>query len=104
VGEAAAMVAILPNVYLDVSEGTIFGMPNMRQRIFEALEACPYSKILYGADGSIPEALWIVARRYKAVLGGVLEELAGDGFCSRRETYQIAEAILSGNAKRLYEL
>src|SRR5207253_7656077 len=65
VGEAAAMVAILPNVYLDVSEGTIFGMPNMRQRIYEVLEACPYSKILYGADGSLPEALWIVARRYK---------------------------------------
>jgi predicted TIM-barrel fold metal-dependent hydrolase len=104
VGEAAAMVAILPNVYLDVSEGTIFGMPNMRQRIFEALEACPYSKILYGADGSIPEALWIVARRYKAVLGSVLEELAAEGFCSRRETYQIARDILSGNAVRLYEL
>jgi predicted TIM-barrel fold metal-dependent hydrolase len=104
VGEAAAMVAILPNVYLDVSEGTIFGMPNMRQRIFEALEACPYAKILYGADGSIPEALWIVAKRYKAVLGGVLEELSAEGFCSRRETDQIARAILSGNAMRLYEL
>ena len=36
VGEAAAMVAILPNVYLDVSEGTIFGMPNIRQRRFSA--------------------------------------------------------------------
>jgi predicted TIM-barrel fold metal-dependent hydrolase len=56
VDEAATMVAILPNVYLDVSEGTIFSMPNMRQRIYEVLEACPYSKILYGADGSLPEA------------------------------------------------
>ncbi|MDQ6674900.1 MAG: amidohydrolase [Chloroflexota bacterium] len=104
VGEAAAMVAILPNVYLDVSEGTIFGMPNMRQRIMEVIEACPYSKILYGADGSVPEALWIVARRYKAVLGRVLEELVGEGFCSRREAYQVARGILSDNALRLYEL
>jgi hypothetical protein len=104
VGEAAAMVAILPNVYLDVSEGAIFGMPNIRQRIYEALEACPYSKILYGADGALPEALWIVARRYKAVLGRVLEELVGEGFCSMREAYDVGTAILSGNAERLYEL
>jgi hypothetical protein len=102
VDEAAAIVAILPNVYLDVSEGTIFGMPNMRQRIYEVLEACPYTKILYGADGSLPEALWIVARRYKAVLGRVLEELTAEGFCSSREAYAIAAAILSGNAARLY--
>jgi len=104
VGEAAAMVAILPNVYLDVSEGTIYGMPNIRQRIFEALEACPYSKILYGADGSVPEALWIVAKRYKAVLGRVLEELVAEGFCSLREAYQLARGILSDNAVRLYGL
>jgi hypothetical protein len=104
VGEAAAMVAILPNVYLDVSEGTIFGMPNMRQRMMEVLEACPYSKILYGADGSLPEALWIVARRYKAVLGRVLEDLVGEGFCSRSEAYRVGRAISSDNARRLYAL
>jgi uncharacterized protein len=104
VSEAAAIVAILPNVYLDVSEGTIFGMPNMRQRIMEVLEACPYSKILYGADGSVPEALWIVARRYKAVLGRVLDDLVAEGFCSRREAYQIGRSILNDNAVRLYAL
>jgi hypothetical protein len=104
VGEAAAMVAILPNVYLDVSEGTIFGMPNMRQRIYEALEACPYSKILYGADGSLPEAVWIVAKRYKAVLARVLEELIAEGFCPRREAYHVARSILSDNAVRMYGL
>jgi uncharacterized protein len=104
VSEAAAMVSILPNVYLDVSEGTIFGMPNMRQRIMEAIEACPYSKILYGADGSVPEALWIVARRFKAVLGRVLEDLVAEGFCERREAFEVARSILSGNAARLYSL
>ncbi|MCA1648156.1 MAG: amidohydrolase, partial [Chloroflexi bacterium] len=104
VGEAAAMVAILPNVYLDVSEGALFGMPNVRQRIFEALEACPYAKILYGADGSLPEALWIAARRYKAALGRVLEELIGEGFCSAREAERVARLILHDNAERLYAL
>ena len=104
VGEAAAMVAILPNVYLDVSEGTIFGMPNMRQRILEALEACPYTKILYGADGSLPEALWIVAKRFKLVLGRVLEDLVAEGFCSQPEALGAARCILSQNAERLYSL
>jgi predicted TIM-barrel fold metal-dependent hydrolase len=97
------MVAILPNVYLDVSEGALFGMPNVRQRIFEALEACPYSKILYGADGSLPEGLWVAARRYKAALAHVLEELVGEGFCSTREAPHIARMILHDNAVRLYE-
>ena len=104
VSEAAAMVAILPNVYLDLSEGTIFGMANMRQRIMEAIEACPYIKILYGADGSEPEALWIVARRFKAVLGRILEDLVGEGFCAQGEVLEIARAIMSGNATRIYSL
>jgi len=104
VGEAAAMVAILPNVYLDLSEGALFGMPNVRQRIMEALEACPYAKILYGADGSLPEAVWIGARRFKNVLGRVLAELADEGFCSRREAVQVARLILHDNAARLYAL
>lgn len=104
VGEAAAMVAILPDVYLDVSEGTIFGMPNMRHRLLEALEACPYTKILYGADGSLPEALWIVARRFKLVLGRVLDDLVAEGFCSEAEAADAGRSILSLNAARLYGL
>jgi predicted TIM-barrel fold metal-dependent hydrolase len=104
VGEAAAMVAILPNVYLDVSEGALFGMPNVRQRIMEALEACPYAKILYGADGSLPEALWIAARRFKRVLARVLSDLADEGFCSRGEALRAARMILHDNAARLYGL
>jgi len=104
VDEAAAMAAILPNVYLDVSEGNLFGMPNVRQRIYETLEACSYSKIVYGADGSHPEALWIAARRYKVVLGRVLDELVGDGFCTRPEAYQVGRLILHDNAARMYDL
>ena len=104
VGEAAAMVAILPNVYLDVSEGALFGMPNVRQRMMEALEACPYAKILYGADGSLPEALWIAARRFKTVLARVLSDLADEGFCSPREALRAARMILHDNAARLYAL
>jgi predicted TIM-barrel fold metal-dependent hydrolase len=103
-GEAAAMVAILPNVYLDVSEGALFGMPNVRQRIMESLEACPYSKILYGADGSLPEALWIGARRFKNVLARVLSELCDEGFCTEAEAPQAARMILHDNAVRLYGL
>jgi predicted TIM-barrel fold metal-dependent hydrolase len=104
VGEAAAMVAILPNVYLDVSEGALFGMPNVRQRIMEALEACPYAKIMYGADGSLPEALWIGAKRFKLVLGRVLDELSADGFCSEPQAREAARMILHDNAVRMYGL
>jgi hypothetical protein len=52
----------------------------------------------------VPEALWIVAKRYKAALARVLEELVADGFCSRRQAFEIGRAILGGNARRLYQL
>jgi predicted TIM-barrel fold metal-dependent hydrolase len=104
VGEAAAMAAILPNVYVDVSEGTLFGMPNVRQRMYETLEACSYAKVVYGADGSHPEALWIAARRYKVVLGRVLDELVSDGFCAPAEAHLIGRMILHDNAVRMYNL
>ena len=104
VSEAAAMVAILPNLYLDVSEGALFGMTNVRQRIQETLEFCPVAKVLYGADGSLPETLWVAAKRYKRVLGQVLGELAADGFCSPREAYAAGRMILYDNAVRLYGL
>src|SRR5262249_43223001 len=104
IAEAAAMVAILPNVYLDVSEGALFGMPHARQRLMEALEACPYAKILYGADGSVPEALGTGARRFKRVLGQVLEELMHDDFCPATEARRAAVMILHDNAMRLYQL
>jgi hypothetical protein len=104
VSEAAVMVGILPNLYLDVSEGTIFGMANLRQRMLEALESAPYAKILYSSDAHSPETLWIVAKRYKAVLGQVLAELAGEGFFSAREAYEAGRMILGGNAARLYGL
>lgn len=104
IAEAAAMVAILPNVYLDLSEGALFGMPNLRQRIMEALEACSYAKILYGADGSVPEALWIGAKRFKRVLAQVLTKLSTTGFCSETEAVAAAKMILHDNAIRLYNL
>jgi predicted TIM-barrel fold metal-dependent hydrolase len=104
VGEAAAMAAILPNVYLDLSEGALFGMPNVRQRLLEALEACPYAKILYGADGSSPESLWIAARRFKRSLAQVLTDLSNEGFCPLPEAHQVARMILHDNAARLYGL
>jgi hypothetical protein len=104
VGEAAAMAAILPNVYLDLSEGALFGMPNVRQRLMEALEACPYAKILYGADGASPESLWIAAKRFKRVVAQVFSELSDEGFCSAAEAVTAARMILHDNAARLYAL
>jgi predicted TIM-barrel fold metal-dependent hydrolase len=79
-------------------------MPNVRQRLMEALEACPYAKILYGADGSSPEALWIAAKRFKRVLAQVLSELSLEGFCSGTEVASAARLILHDNAARLYNL
>ena len=54
--------------------------------------------------GSIQQALWITARRYKQVLGRVLAELSDDGFCTPKEAHRVGELILHDNAVRLYDL
>jgi len=103
--EAGYMAHVLPRVYCDVSEGLPFA-GNAARRIFaEVLEMAPLSKVVYGSDGyGVPEINYIGAKLGKRALAQTLQDLIDDGMLTPDEAHQAAGYILSGNARRLYQL
>jgi hypothetical protein len=58
---------------------------------------------MYSSDAHhIPELYYLAARRARQALGAVLGEAAGDGDLTAAEADRAAEAVLRGNARRVY--
>ncbi len=103
VEEASWMASALPNVWMDLSEGVPFALV-ATDRIFEkALDLAPFNRIFFGSDAfSGPEQTWLAAKVSKQALARVLGTLHERGYITAGEGPEIAEAILIGNAKRMY--
>jgi uncharacterized protein len=103
VEEASWMASALPNVWMDLSEGVPFAVV-ATDRIYEtALDLAPFNRIFFGSDAfSGPEQTWLAAKVSKQALARVLGTLHERGYITEPEGYEIAEAILIGNAKRMY--
>lgn len=103
--EAGYMANVLPRVYCDISEGTPFAGRAARRILSEILEMAPLSKVVYGSDAfSAPEINFVGARLGKQAVGQALQDLVDDGMLASDEAQQAAGLILSGNARRLYNL
>lgn len=102
---ASYLVNAFPNVYMDLSIATPFGLINLDQRIRESLELAPYTKVMYASDGYyIPEISWISAIAFKESLARVIEDLRAKGLVAEDEAQEIAESVLYRNAERIYGL
>lgn len=102
---ASYLTNAFPNVYMDLSIATPFGVANLDQRVREALELAPYTKILYASDGYyVPEIAWISAVAFKESLSRVLDELEAKGLLAGEEKREVAECMLYRNAERVYGL
>ncbi|MGI9255123.1 MAG: amidohydrolase family protein, partial [Thermomicrobiales bacterium] len=103
VEEASWMASALPNVWMDLSEGVPFALV-ATDRIFEkALDLAPYNRIFFGSDAfSGPEQTWLAAKVSKQALARVLGTLHERGYITEAEGPRIAEAILIGNARKMY--
>ncbi len=104
--EGGYLAAIYESVYLDLSYGIpLLGYGEMLSFTHEALGVAPISKLLYSSDGvGVPELHWMGAIDGRHVLGQALEELVAHGELSISEAETAGEAVLRGNAVRLYEL
>lgn len=103
--EAGYMANVLPRVYCDLSEGIPFAGGAARRIVSEVLEMAPLSKVVYGSDGyGAPEINYVGAVLGKQAVGQALQVLVNDGMFSHEEATTAAGAILSGNARRLYQL
>jgi len=103
VAMASYLVNAFSNVYMDLSIASPFGMANLEQRIREALELAPFSKVMYASDGYyVPEIHWIGAVAFRKALASALKSLTLSGFLTYDEAVEAASKILSGNAISVY--
>jgi len=103
--EAGYMANVLPNLWLDLSEGIPFAGQAARRILAEVLEMAPLSRVCYGSDAfGSPEPFYISAQLGKRSVAQVLESLVDDGILSATEAQTAALQILSQNARELYRL
>ena len=105
VEEAGFLINTYPNLYLDISETVPFISIGAKEKLLNLFEMGPTTKIMHGSDGyNIPELFWISAIRAKRALSAALKELVEANEIDEGWAEEIAEQILSGNAKRIYKL
>jgi len=110
VREAGALLQ-KPNVYLDLSQQALTFPPRtLAGWLREWLETYP-EKVLYGTDGypftaalGWEESTWLADHNAREALGLALTGMLRDSEISRERAIQIAESVLRGSAKQLYQI
>jgi uncharacterized protein len=105
VREAGYLAALYAHVYIDVSLTVPLTAHGCTAAFSEALELAPYSKLLFATDAhSLPELFYVGALHGRIGLAQALERLVADDILSVAQAERAAQAILAGNAERLYRL
>jgi len=103
--EAAYLVNVFPNVYLDLSEHNLFLGPEVAGVLRSVFALAPFSKLLFGTDAyRSPDLQWIASRATIDAMSRVLDEFVREGALSDQAAMSAAAAILAGNARELYRL
>jgi hypothetical protein len=105
VRESSYLASVYSNVFIDCGLSIPFVASDYEAIWRELLSLAPTSKILWSSDGfSIPEHCWFAAVQGRKALASVLEALDDLGAIGDDDVSSIGEAILNGNATRLYGL
>ncbi|MDL5156543.1 amidohydrolase family protein [Actinomycetospora termitidis] len=101
--QAAWMAQVFSCVYVDVS----LAVPHVGSRapdvIAEMLELAPFAKMLYASDAyGLPELHLLGALRFRAALGGLLEQACANDEISPADAERVAIMIARDNALRIY--
>jgi predicted TIM-barrel fold metal-dependent hydrolase len=103
--EAAYLASVFPGVYMDLSLAIPLAAHDGARALEEALGLCPTSKVLYASDANrYPEVYFVAAALHREALAGALGHLVETGWLTPQEAVQAGRQVLSGNAKRIYEL
>ena len=103
--EAAYLVNVFPNVYLDLSEHNLFLGPAVADVLRRILSLAPFNKLMFGTDAyGSPDLQWIAARATLGALATTLGELVDAGSIERQDADAAARRILAGNAREVYGL
>ncbi|WP_438315745.1 amidohydrolase family protein [Sporosarcina sp. FA9] len=103
VEEAAFIVSILPNVYLDISLQNPFTGHGVERIISQVLELAPFDKVMYGSDAfTVPEMNWMGAKLFKESFERVLNTWIEKDYMSYEKAKYIGEMILYRNFGKTY--
>jgi predicted TIM-barrel fold metal-dependent hydrolase len=105
IGEAAWLSHLYANCYFEVSLMNPLIGEGLARRFLEILEVVPFSKVLFGSDAyDVPELYWLAGRWGKLYLSLALAKYVREGIASEEEVLRMAQMILSGNNRRVYNL
>jgi hypothetical protein len=105
VRETAHLAALYGNVYLDSSLAIPLIGPFAPPLWRDALSLAPITKVMAATDAfGLPEHFWLAARWTRRSLARVLGELVADGVWDETDARAAGEAILAGNARRVYRI
>ncbi len=101
--EAAFIVSILPNVYMDISLQTPFAGHGVERIISQVFEMAPFHKVMYGSDAfTIPEMNWLGVHLFKECLERVLMGWIQKDYMNEEVALHIAELVLHQNFENMY--
>ncbi len=103
--QAGWLASLYPNVFFDLSLTIPLTAHAAEGLVSDALELAPWSQLLYASDGFVgPELFVLGALRFREALQRVLEDLNRRRFLSGSEAEDLAEAVLRGNAYKIYAI
>jgi predicted TIM-barrel fold metal-dependent hydrolase len=103
--EAAYLCSVYRDVYMDLSLTLPLAGLDGKRAAREALGLCPWTKLLYASDASrLPEIYFVGAAVHREALAGAFGEFVDRGILNRDQAVAAGVQVLSGNARRVYNL
>jgi uncharacterized protein len=101
--QAAWLAQVFACVHVDVSLAVPYVGVRSRSVIAEMLELAPFAKVLYASDAyGLPELHLLAALRFRAALGGLLEQACATDEIAPADAERVATMIARDNARRVY--
>lgn len=101
--QAAFMVRVLANVYLDTSLVSPYAGAGVRAFLEEILHVAPPEKVMHGSDGfAVPEVAWLGAILTRRALAAFWSEMVDKGFVRTAFAQFALRSILADNARRVF--
>ncbi|MBP0723946.1 amidohydrolase family protein [Bacillus sp. RG28] len=103
VEEAAFIVSILPNVYMDISLQNPFVGHGVERTLSQVFELAPFDKVMYGSDAfTVPEMNWIGVHLFKECFEKVLNGWVKANYMNAETAQAIGEMVLYRNFENVY--
>ncbi|MFZ7942611.1 amidohydrolase family protein [Neobacillus sp. 19] len=104
VEEAAFIVSILPNVYMDLSLQNPFSGHGVKRILSQVFEFAPFDKVMYGSDAfTVPEMNWLGVQLFKECFEEVLGSWVESDYMDAETARVIGEMVLYRNFENVYQ-